>query len=112
MRTPNQTLERLAEVAPKEWGFRYGKLPGRAEIGLYAIGEDCLPSGSDIDNAIFTAFLKLKLREMGLFWTSCCHGDELYDCTVTKDRIVAKSGYVPTEWQAVAEARIGVLESA
>jgi hypothetical protein len=110
MRTPKETLERLAEVAPKEWEIQTDNSGASFILNI----DDVLAwsDEDDIGNGAFTAFLKEKLVEMGLFWTSCCHGDELYDCTVTKDRVVAKSGYVPTEWQAVAEAMIGVLESA
>jgi hypothetical protein len=119
MRTPKETLERLAGVAPEEWGLTLETMKDGNNRDVPAL---CLHPGArwfvssegDVGtNSFFTAFLKKKLVEMG-----CMIGTE-----VSKDGVEGRlymgqeevwychAKDCQTEWQAVAECVIGVLEN-
>jgi hypothetical protein len=114
MRTPKETLERLAEVAPKEWRMAYaGGLIEYYLSPLHAIRNLARYDNDDIQGATFAAFLKKKLREMGYrLMIDTLDQDEWSVIVYSSDRLrtIAAATY-PTEWQAVAEAMIGVLEN-
>ena len=109
MRTPKETLERLAEVAPKEWGVTVV-----ANGSCVADGWQCYALHGEVFNGQFTAFLKEKLVEMGyLYQISVVRPNECRAVCWTPEvgELIFADNYTsPTEWQAVAEAMIGVLE--
>jgi hypothetical protein len=116
MRTPKETLEKLAEVAPKEWKVKFRQSGQYAwlNIGCFCDEDEPLSDGGEFENARFTAFLKEKLREMGyLYQISAVRPNEcraVFWTPEVGELIFADNYTCPTEWQAVAEAMIGVLE--
>jgi hypothetical protein len=114
VRTPKETLERLAEVAPKEWGMCNPTYAKGVFSLHYKSGEIYVnPAHGDVLNAEFTALLKEKLREMGYrLMLDTFDQDDWSIIVYTSDRKrIVGSGDATTEWQAVAEAMIGVLEN-
>lgn len=111
MRAPAQTLEKLAEVAPKEWRMNYASgLIEWYRNETIVVGELARYDFDDIANGAFIAWCKKQLRERGwriaIDWQTRCdvvamHADD-------PDTYVAS--LCPTEWQAVAECLIQVLE--
>lgn len=108
MRTPAETLEKLAQVAPKEWGVTWYEDEGT--LGVRELLCSYRPCLSDIENSYLTAWCKKQLGGRGwriaIDWQTRCdvvamHADD-------PDTYVAS--LCPTEWQAVAECLIQVLE--
>lgn len=108
MRTPAETLQRLAEVAPKEWGVNYNKDVDCLRLqGAFIVRALC----GDIANAHFTAWCKKQLDEKGFSTYTIAH---IPGCVsveaVGDDGCIHSVSARPTEWQAVAECLISVLE--
>jgi hypothetical protein len=114
-RTPFETLVRLAELAPKEWGFELLESTQGDYADISEIDGGIYPDNDDIENGQFTAWCKAKIVERGCQIASSTYTfDQVDDWgvrTYTKDNSQQLAHIVcPTEWQAVAEALIQVLE--
>ena len=80
---------------------------------LHAVRNLARYDNDDIQGATFTAFLKKKLVEVGYrLMLDTFDQDDWSIIVYTSDRKrIVGSGDATTEWQAVAEAMIGVLEN-
>lgn len=111
MRTPEETFERLAELAPQECylsvsGYLNVKVPCTTSTVTCASA-----GGSDVGNARFMAWCKRKLREMG-WWCDSYYAKDHCHMSAGKHGGIGSEFSVdcPTEWQASAECLIKVLE--